>query len=109
MLTSLKENLISECINLWQKVKNLEELEEFKSGLTIQHFIDYFLKRDGLITIAEMYNNEEIYYLINILISKKLYDDKIKTIPFDIENIITTNKNYTLKTISPFKYESAEN
>ena len=56
-----------------------------------------------------MHNNEEIYYLINIIISKKLYDDKIKTIPFDIENIITTNKNYTLKTISPFKYEPAEN
>ena len=86
LLTSLKENLISECINLWKKVKNLEELDEFKS-----------------------YNNEEIYYLINIIISKKLYDDKIKTIPFDIENITTTNKNYTLKTISPFKYESAEN
>ena len=94
-------------MNLWTEIKNLEELEEFNLGLTIQNFTDYFLKRDGLITIGEMYKNENISYLCNIIISKKLYDDKIKTIPFDIEKIKLQDKNIIITTTSPFKFKNS--
>ena len=54
-----------------------------------------------------MYKNENISYLCNIIISKKLYDDKIKTIPFDIEKIKLQDKNIIITTTSPFKFKNS--
>ena len=84
---------IQKCINEWEELSILKKFEEFKNGINIENFMDYFLKRSGVLNIFELKKGGvvELGYVLDL--SCGIYDDEICGIPWDIEHV----KNFWMK------------
>ena len=106
-LSTFKSEIINKCITDWKEIKILENFKEFKNGINIDNFIDYFIKRDGNIKLFSCFRNNELMYFYKLEISNKIYDSEIVSMPFDISAIPTFNSNLVVFVENlPFKIKS---
>ena len=89
-ISELRQNAdstINECISHWPEINNLSRTEDFTTGININNFRNYFLRRDAFLNIIEQkyYNGVEYNYILDI--SNKAYDEYVKTIPWNMHKI----------------------
>ena len=96
LLKNNADNSIKKCIEEWKELKSLLAFDEFKKGIDIKTFRNYFLQREGFLNIVEQRYDNGIKYNYILDISNKCYDEYIKNIPWDIQKIELPNMQQPL-------------
>ena len=96
ILKNNADNSIKKCIEEWKELKSLLAFDEFKKGIDIKTFRNYFLQREGFLNIVEQRYDNGIKYNYILDISNKCYDEYIKNIPWDIQKIELPNMQQPL-------------
>ena len=96
ILKNNADDSIKKCIGKWKELKSLLAFEEFKKGIDIKTFRNYFLQREGFLNIVEQRYDNGIKYNYILDISNKCYDEYIKNIPWDIQKIELPNMQQPL-------------
>ena len=96
ILKNNADDSIKKCIEEWKELKSLLAFDEFKKGIDIKTFRNYFLQREGFLNIVEQRYDNGIKYNYILDISNKCYDEYIKNIPWDIQKIELPNMQQPL-------------
>ena len=96
ILKNNADNSIKKCIEEWKELKSLLAFDEFKKGIDVKTFRNYFLQREGFLNIVEQRYDNGIKYNYILDISNKCYDEYIKNIPWDIQKIELPNMQQPL-------------
>ena len=96
LLKNNADDSIKKCIEEWKELKSLLAFDEFKKGIDIKTFRNYFLQREGFLNIVEQRYDNGIKYNYIFDISNKCYDEYIKNIPWDIQKIELPNMQQPL-------------
>ena len=96
LLKNNADDSIKKCIEEWKELKSLLAFDEFKKGIDIKTFRNYFLQREGFLNIVEQRYDNGIKYNYILDISNKCYDEYIKNIPWDIQKIELPNMQQPL-------------
>ena len=96
ILKNNADDSIKKCIEEWKELKSLLAFDEFKKGIDIKTFRNYFLQREGFLNIVEQRYDNGIKYNYILDISNKSYDEYIKNIPWDIQKIELPNMQQPL-------------
>ena len=96
ILKNNADNSIKKCIEEWKELKSLLAFDEFKKGIDVRTFRNYFLQREGFLNIVEQRYDNGIKYNYILDISNKCYDEYIKNIPWDIQKIELPNMQQPL-------------
>ena len=96
ILKNNADDSIKKCIEEWKELKSLLAFDEFKKGIDVRTFRNYFLQREGFLNIVEQRYDNGIKYNYILDISNKCYDEYIKNIPWDIQKIELPNMQQPL-------------
>ncbi|MBQ2349794.1 MAG: hypothetical protein II393_00735 [Cytophagales bacterium] len=78
---------IGECLCHWPEINVLSRTEGFSTGMNINNFRNYFLRRDAFLNIIEQKYDNGIEYNYILDISNKEYDEYVKSIPWNMHKI----------------------